>query len=281
MRSSGESASPVAASTRRCTSSTRRVHVVGRRARARPGRSWRASPRPRPRRRAGPCSPSASMSRPAESPGGVRNTEPAFAPPGWCSRRQRTISSIVGFALARRRRGRPTNSAPVTTSAGPSADRRYPSSSAPTRAGTLGTVAGEVDDASRSTSTSAVSRPWPPAFMRTAPPTLPGMPDEELEAGEPGGGRAPRASTGSGTAAARSYGRHRAARCEVDTLEVTLEDDRDPGEATIGHEQVRAPPDHEHRGAVLAARRRPPARAPTAVRDTHERRRPDRRGGRW
>ena len=48
-----------------------------------------------------PLSPGASMRRPAESPGGLRNTEPALAPPGWCSRRQRTISATRCLARAR------------------------------------------------------------------------------------------------------------------------------------------------------------------------------------
>ena len=41
------------------------------------------------------------MSRPAESPGGLVNTEPAFWPPGWLARRQRTISAISASAAAR------------------------------------------------------------------------------------------------------------------------------------------------------------------------------------
>ena len=47
------------------------------------------------------------MSRPAESPGGFRNTEPALAPPGWCSRRQRTISAMRALARLGGRRRRP------------------------------------------------------------------------------------------------------------------------------------------------------------------------------
>ena len=39
-----------------------------------------------------PLAPAASISRPAESPGGLVNTDPAFWPPGWCSRRHRTMS---------------------------------------------------------------------------------------------------------------------------------------------------------------------------------------------
>ncbi len=38
-----------------------------------------------------PFRPAASISRPAESPGGLMNTEPALEPPGWCSRRHRTM----------------------------------------------------------------------------------------------------------------------------------------------------------------------------------------------
>ena len=44
-----------------------------------------------------PRAPAASMRRPAESPGGLVNTEPALAPPGWCSRRHRTMSAISGL----------------------------------------------------------------------------------------------------------------------------------------------------------------------------------------
>ena len=39
-----------------------------------------------------PFSPAASMSRPAESPAGLVNTEPALDPPGWCSRRHLTMA---------------------------------------------------------------------------------------------------------------------------------------------------------------------------------------------
>ena len=50
------------------------------------------------------------MSRPAESPGGLANTEPAFEPPGWCSRRHRTIaatsaSAVGGVAVGHPERG--------------------------------------------------------------------------------------------------------------------------------------------------------------------------------
>ena len=71
-----------------------------------------------------PLHPHASMSRPAASPGGLVNTEPAFWPPGWCSRRQRTISSMrVAHRRAGRRRS-PRTSRPTTTVRGPIADRR-------------------------------------------------------------------------------------------------------------------------------------------------------------
>ncbi len=38
------------------------------------------------------------MSRPALSPSGFVNTEPAFCPPGWLARRQRTISAMARFS---------------------------------------------------------------------------------------------------------------------------------------------------------------------------------------
>ena len=64
------------------------------------------------------------MRRPAESPGGLANTEPAFAPPGWCSRRQRTISAMLGLAGGRRRR-RPTRKVGADHDlGGPIAERR-------------------------------------------------------------------------------------------------------------------------------------------------------------
>ena len=51
----------------------------------------RAVPTRKPRR------PSSSITSPADSWNGtgLTNTEPAFCPPGWCSRRQRTISPIA------------------------------------------------------------------------------------------------------------------------------------------------------------------------------------------
>ena len=48
-----------------------------------------------------PLAPAASTSRPAESPGGLVKTDPAFGPPGWFSRRQRTISARVASPAAR------------------------------------------------------------------------------------------------------------------------------------------------------------------------------------
>ena len=55
--------------------------------------------------------------------GGFVNTEPAFCPPGWCSRRQRTISSMRA-AQAAGSSPRPENVAPTTTARGASAEQR-------------------------------------------------------------------------------------------------------------------------------------------------------------
>jgi len=53
------------------------------------------------------------MSRPAESPGGLVKTEPALLPPGWCSRRQRTIERSSSRPAASSPRPR-ANSAQLT-----------------------------------------------------------------------------------------------------------------------------------------------------------------------
>ena len=42
-----------------------------------------------------PFSPAASISRPAESSSGLVKTEPALEPPGWCSRRHRTMAATA------------------------------------------------------------------------------------------------------------------------------------------------------------------------------------------
>ena len=94
-RSSGTRWTPVAASTRRWTSRTRPTTSA---ARPCPSGSawkklaWRSETQAVPTRK--PFRPQASMSRPAESPGGLVNTDPALLPPGWLARRHRTTSSI-------------------------------------------------------------------------------------------------------------------------------------------------------------------------------------------
>ncbi len=45
--------------------------------------------------RRNPLSPADSISLPAESPSGLVKTEPALEPPGWCSRRHRTMSDTA------------------------------------------------------------------------------------------------------------------------------------------------------------------------------------------
>ncbi len=130
------------------------------------------------------------MSRPAESSSGLRNTEPAFAPPGWCSRRQRTTSSMrspqaAGSSAA------PTSSAPVTTSV----------------AVEVGVAVAEVELVGGSAGTrrgarSEVGDPRPVEHLARLPavPTRvhahratdrAGDPDEELEPTQPGRRRLP------------------------------------------------------------------------------------------
>ena len=146
-----------------------------------------------------PLQPAASMSRPAESPGGLVNTEPAFCPPGWCSRRQRTISSMraAHAAGSSRPTGERRGRRPPRRPAAPSGGSPSPSSAAAQLAHAR-RRRGRRPRASRSTS--AVCAPWPPAFMRTAPPTDAGDARRRTRARRRRpprcGGRAP----GSGTA---------------------------------------------------------------------------------
>ena len=97
-----------------------------------------------PRRK--PFSPAASISRPAESPAGLVNTEPALDPPGWCSRRHRTMAATAACsAVGRSRRDREVGRHHHLRTRGPtrsgSRRRGAPTSSVP--AG----VAQEVDPA--------------------------------------------------------------------------------------------------------------------------------------
>ena len=63
------------------------------------------------------------MSRPAESPGGLVNTEPALRPPGWFSLRHRTIpASVSSPAPDTESSSRSTTE--VTSSAEPTPDVR-------------------------------------------------------------------------------------------------------------------------------------------------------------
>ena len=115
--------------------------------------------------------------------------------------------------------------------------------------------------------------PCPPAFIRTAPPTDPGMPDEELEAAEPR--RRGRGAPAPAARPRRPPRRGRRSRSTSSCSNAPPSDERDPVEAGVGDEQVRAAADHEHRhvGAaehvgdrreIVLVRRR--ARAPRAAR---------------
>jgi hypothetical protein len=70
-----------------------------------------------------PRQPASSTRRPAASSGGFVNTEPAFWPPGWCSRRQRTISATSALA-ASASPGVTANVASTTTAVGARPERR-------------------------------------------------------------------------------------------------------------------------------------------------------------
>ena len=125
----------------------------------------------------------------------------------------------------------------------------------------------------RRRSTSAVSRPWPPAFMRTAPPTDPGDADEELEAGRARRPPARRASTGQRDRAAGAHGadsadRDRAARTRpraatrrpANPASATSRFEPGPTTSTGGRCAARRPSATAARSAV-APRRAPAPRA--------------------
>ena len=155
-----------------------------------------------------PLSPSESMIRPAESPGGLANTEPALAPPGWCSRRQRTIVGDARLARGGGRRrghaerragdhlGRAERRAPV-----PEGERRQRAGAWPGR-----------PPAARST-TSRLDQHvggLPPVAARVHPHRAADAardPDEELEPGATG--RRRRAGPAPGAATARAGPRRR------------------------------------------------------------------------
>ena len=88
-----------------------------------------------------------------------------------------------------------------------------------------------------------MSEPWPPAFIRTAPPTDPGTPTAHSKPVRPAS-TVWRASTGRATAApAVTPG----GGLDGDGPEpVGVDHDGHAGEAGVGHQQVRAPPDDQH-----------------------------------
>ena len=113
-----------------------------------------------------------------------------------------------------------------------------------------------------------MSEPWPPAFIRTAPPTEPGTPTAHSNPVSAGGGRAP-GEHGQGHAAAGRR-RRRAGRRPPTSIAGAgrRRDDGDAGEARVGDEQVGAAADDEHgspdaRRAAATATRSASVRART------------------
>ena len=122
MRVSATSETPDAAATRRCTSAIRASTSSA----DPPGSAWTklacfVDTSAVPWRR--PLQPAASIRRPAESPGGFVNTDPAFWPPGWLARRQATISDSVRSPAPRSPAARPSVAA-TTTWVAATAERR-------------------------------------------------------------------------------------------------------------------------------------------------------------
>ena len=113
-----------------------------------------------------------------------------------------------------------------------------------------------------------MSDPWPPAFMRTAPPTDPGTPTAHDRPGPAGIGhpagqdRAAPVAAPARTTAAAAATLGRPSR-QLEPGETAAEMEHDPVEARVGHQQVGAAPDDEDRGPLPGRRSRRAAR--TAV----------------
>ena len=101
-----------------------------------------------------------------------------------------------------------------------------------------------------------MSEPWPPAFIRTAPPTEPGTPTAHSKPVRPGLDGLAGDDRQQGGAAGGDLGAG-----DVDAGEGVAEADGEPGEAGIGDEQVRAVADDEDVDAAGSA-----TAAPTAAR---------------
>ena len=123
-----------------------------------------------------------------------------------------------------------------------------------------------------------MSEPWPPAFMRTAPPIEPGTPDRPLEAGEPGG----RGPAGDDGQRGRAAGRARRCRRPRPSANAVAEHARPaPGKPASATSRFEPLPDDQHghrvRAATTAATTRA-GRSSSSTRD--EAPRPARRPGR-
>ncbi len=189
------------------------------------------------------------MSRPAESPGGLVNTDPALDPPGWFWRRQRTISAISAAPASGSPRAEPVvpghhhlrrADGGVPVGEGQARGRRLESPRLE-RGRPIG----------RTARVAAVSEPWPPAFMRMAPPTEPGTPTAHSRPRRPAAA-VRRASTGRLTAAPADH----VGPLDLDGLEAGAQGHGQTGKAAVGHQEVRAPP-HDEDGDPGA---RPPGR---------------------
>ena len=97
-----------------------------------------------------------------------------------------------------------------------------------------------------------VSDPWPPAFMRTAPPTVPGTPTAHSRPVRPADA-VRRASVGQGQG---RPGAHLTGPVEMSSVSKPApERDGQTGEAGVGHQQVGAVAHHQDRHVQAAQAR--------------------------
>ena len=216
------------------------------------------------------------MSLAAWSSGGFWNTEPQFGPPGWCSRRQRTISATRSRAAA----GSPRRTANVAgrddlvgreagVPIGEAEVRRRPDRRA---------AGAQVEhlgghERRRDVVPVAAGVHAHRAADRAGHADRPLEPDEPLV-------RAPARQHRQGHRTARAHrdGAVGALDVRVDRLELPGEHDREPAEPAIRHEQVGASADDEQRDLARVHRRRAPARGPPSSAPRPGARRSPRRG---
>ena len=213
-----------------------------------------------------PFSPADSISLPAESPSGLVNTEPALAPPGWCSRRHLTMAATASCSASTdpgvtpipppRRAGW---ASPRRCGSRRPGGRRRRSPRRPRRGRPSGTGRGTRPCPTRALRRSCAPRPRPnrarrrPTTTRTSRHRPPGGPGPGAPGPPPPAPRRGRVLGSGRSDAAAPAARRRGGQLEPGETATEMQDD--PVEPLVGHQQVGAAPDDEDRRAHSPAAR--------------------------